>query len=85
MILCQVFYNIKQQVHIYTAVKDVFFQKAYEYEVVSSLRHLWEYNIEGEIPTIIMILETDPNTSENDQIDLDMLYQSDIIDYINRS
>ena len=30
----------KKQVYTYTSVKDVFFQKAYEYEVVSSLRHI---------------------------------------------
>ena len=41
--------------------------------------------MEGETTTIITILETSPNTNKNDQIDLVMLYQSDIIDYINRS
>ena len=41
--------------------------------------------MEGEIPTIIMNLETDTNTRETNQIGLDILYQADITDYIKRS
>ena len=32
-----------------------------------------------------MILDTDTNTKETNQIGLDMLYQADIADYIKRS
>ena len=72
----------------YTAVKDVIFQivqKSYGYEVASSLRDIEEYYMEGERPTIIMILDMDPNTRKTNQISLDMLYQADIAKYIKRS
>ena len=60
-------------------------QKSYVYDAVSSLRDMEEYGIEGEIPTIIMSLETDPNTKKTYKIGLVMLYQSDTTDYIIRS
>ena len=50
----------------------------------SSLIYLEEYDIEGERPTIIMSLETYPNTKEIHQIGLNMFYQEDITDYIKR-
>ena len=57
-------------------------QKYYEYEVVSSLMYLEEYDIEGEITTRIMSLDTDTSMKETNQIGLDMLYQADIPNYI---
>ena len=48
-----------KQVFTYTSVKEIFVQKVqkfYEYEVASSLRDIEEYYMEGERPTIIMIL-----------------------------
>ena len=41
--------------------------------------------MEGEIPTIIMNLDTNTNTRETNQIGPDILYQADITDYIKRS
>ena len=70
-----------KQVYTYTAVKEVIFQKvqkSYGYEVARSLRVLEEYDTEGEIPTIIMNLETDPSTKETNKISLYMPYQSEI-------
>ena len=40
--------------------------------------------MEGERPTRITILETDPNTRETGKIGLDMLYQAEITDYIKK-
>ena len=53
--------------------------------MASSWRDLEEYDIEGEIPTIIVSLEIDLNTKETDQIGLDMLNQADITYYTKRS
>ena len=69
-------------------VKDILFQrvrKSYGYEVESSLRGLEEYDMEGEIPTIIMIIDTDPSTRDANNRGLYMLYQVYIPDYINIS
>ena len=76
----------RKQVYTYTAVKDIIVQKvqkAYVYEMESSLRDLEEYETEVERPTRIMSLETDPNMKETNKIGLDMLYQADITNYIN--
>ena len=57
--------TLSKQVYNYTAVKDAIFQRIQKsdgYEVASSLRDLEEYDMEGEIPTIIMSLYTDPKT-----------------------
>ena len=62
-----------KQVYNYTEVKDIIFQRVqnyYGYEVESSLQDLEEYDTEGEIHTIIMILETDLNTRDTNQIGL---------------
>ena len=53
-------------------------QKSYGCEVDILLKDLEEYDMEVERPTIIMILETDPNTIETDQIGMYVIYQSDI-------
>ena len=63
--------TLSKQVYNNTAVKDVIFQRIQKsdgYEVASSLRYLEEYDMEGEIPTIIMSLYTDPNTMETNHI-----------------
>ena len=76
-----------KQVYNYTAVKDVIFhkvQKYYGYEVAITFRDVEESDIEGEIPTRIMILEMDPGTKDTNQIGLYMLYKSYITDYIKR-
>ena len=59
-------------------------QKAYGYEMANSSRNIEEYCLEGEIPTSIMSLETDPITTETDQIGMVMLYQADSTKYIKR-
>ena len=76
-----------KQVYTYTEVKDVIFhklQKYYVYEVASSLRDIEAYDMEGKRPTRIS-LDMDTNTRSTNQIVLDILYQVDITDYINRS
>ena len=50
----------------------------------SLLRDVEEYCMEGERPTIIMSLDTDLNTKEKNQINLDVLYQENINHYIKR-
>ena len=60
-------------------------EKSYGCQFVSSLRDIEKYDLEGGIPTRIIILDTDPNTKDIDKIGLDMLYQSDISEYIKRS
>ena len=65
-----------KQIYTYMSVKDVISQrvkKSYGYEVEILLRDIEEYDMEGERPTIIMSLETDPNTRETNHISLDML------------
>ena len=40
--------------------------------------------MEGEITTKIISLETDTNTNETNQISLEIIYQTEVIDYVNR-
>ena len=51
----------------------------------SLFRDIDEYGMEGEIPARIMITETDENTKVTNKIDLDMLYQAKIAEYIKKS
>ena len=51
----------------------------------SLLRDPEEYDTESEIPTRIMIPETDTNIKETDQIGLDMICQEEFNNYINIS
>ena len=41
--------------------------------------------MKDERPTRIMIPVTDPNTKDTNQIVMDVLYQTEITNYINRS
>ena len=77
-----------KKVYTYTEVKDVIFQKvqkSYGYEVASSLSYLEEYDTERKIPTRIMSLKTDTNTTDTDKIGAEMFNQENIAYYINRS
>ena len=80
--------SLSKQFYTYTSVMDTIFhrvQRAYGYEVASSLRSIEEYDMIGKIPTIIMSLYTDTNTRDTNNIGLDKIYQADITDDIKRS
>ena len=76
-----------KQVYTYIAFQETIFQKVQKsngYEVESSLKYLEEYDIKGERRTRIMSLETDTSTKDTNQSVLEMIYQAEIPDFINR-
>ena len=81
-------WQAREKVYTYTSVKDVIVQRVKKHDgckVASLLRDIREYDMEGERTTIITKLEMYRNTRETNHIGLDIFYQVNITDYINRS